>query len=89
MGHYKTLFLMSVAPGSERRKKATLANLLAGHSSINGVVINQDLIRSSLHNNDITLHRSAELAYNVQWAFAPDLLRQGLNVLIDSTCTYQ
>lgn len=86
MGHHKLLVQMSGAPGSG---KSTLANLLAGHSSINGVIINHDLVRSFFLDNGITSHRSAELSYNLQWVLAGDFLRQGLNVIVDSTCNHQ
>lgn len=82
----KLLVQMSGAPGSG---KSTLANLLAQHSSINGVVINHDLIKSCFLDNGITFQKSAELTYNLQWVLAGDLLRQGRNVIVDSTCNYQ
>ena len=82
----KLLIQMSGAPGSG---KSTLANLLARNSSINGVVINHDLIKSCFLDNGITFQKSAELTYNLQWVLAGDLLRQGRNVIVDSTCNYQ
>lgn len=82
----KLLVQMSGAPGSG---KSTLANLLAQHSSINGVVINHDLIKSCFLDNGIAFQKSAELTYNLQWVLAGDLLRQGRNVIVDSTCNYQ
>lgn len=82
----KLLVQMSGAPGSG---KSTLANLLAQHSSINGVVINHDLIKSCLLDNGITFQKSAELTYSLQWVLAGDFLRQGRNVIVDSTCNFQ
>jgi predicted kinase len=75
--------------GPGLRKKITLANLLAGHSSINAVVINHDLIKSFFLDSGIMFQVSAELTYNLQWVLAGDLLRQGRNVVVDSTCNYQ
>ncbi|KAI7786620.1 uncharacterized protein LA080_002730 [Diaporthe eres] len=77
---------MSGAPGSG---KSTLADLLAQHSSINGVIINHDLIKSCFLDNGIAFQKSAELTYTLQWVLAGDLLRQGRNVIVDSTCNYQ
>lgn len=86
MESHKLLLQMSGAPGSG---KSTLANLLAQHGSINGVVINHDLIKSCLLDNGISFQKSAELTYNLQWVLAGDLLRQGRSVIVDSTCNYQ
>lgn len=82
----KLLIQMSGAPGSG---KSTLANLLAQHSSINAVVINHDLVKSFFLDNGITFQKSAELTYGLQWVLASDLLRQGHNVIVDSTCNFQ
>lgn len=81
----KLLIQMSGAPGSG---KSTLANLLARHGLINGVVINHDLIKSFFLDNGITFQKSAELTYSLQWVLAGDFIRQGRNVIIDSTCNY-
>lgn len=80
------LIQMSGAPGSG---KSTLAKLLAQHSSINAVVINHDLIKSCLLDNRITFQKSAELTHSLQWVVADGMLRQGRNVIIDSTYNYQ
>lgn len=77
---------MSGAPGSG---KSTLANLLARHTPINGVIINHDLIKSFLLDNGNTFQQSAALTYGLQWVLAGDLLNQGRNVIIDSTCNFQ
>lgn len=86
MEAHKVLIQMSGAPGSG---KSTLAKLLAQHSSINGVVIDHDLIKSCLLDNGITFQKSAEITYSLQWILASDMLRQGRNVIVDSTCNYQ
>lgn len=86
MENRRLLIQMSGAPGSG---KSTLANLLAGHSSINGVVVNHDLIKSFFLDNGIIFQRSAQLTYNLQWLLAGDLLRQGRSVIVDSICNYQ
>lgn len=86
MEAHKVLIQMSGAPGSG---KSTLAKLLAQHSSINGVIIDHDLIKSCLLDNGITFQKSAELTYSLQWVLAGDMLRQDRNVIVDSTCNYQ
>ena len=74
---------MSGAPGSG---KSTVANLLA--KSIDGVVINHDLINSFSLENDISFDQSAKLTYRFDWVLAEDMIKQGRNVIIDSTCNY-
>lgn len=86
MEFQKLLIQMSGAPGSG---KSTLANSLAQHSSINAVVINHDLVKSFFLDNGITFQKSAELTYGLQWVLTGDLLRQGRNVIMDSTCNFQ
>ena len=76
---------MSGAPGSG---KSTLARLL--RQSIGGVVIDHDVFRSTLlEYDDMAFDQVAKRAYSLQWAFAEDVLKQGLNVVIDSPCNYQ
>lgn len=79
----KLLIQMSGAPGSG---KSTVANLLA--QSIGGVVVNHDLIKSFFLENDILFDQSAKMAYRFDWILAEDMIRQGRNVIIDSTCNY-
>lgn len=79
----KVLIQMSGAPGSG---KSTLANLLS--QSIDGVVINHDLIKSFFLENDILFEQSAKLTYRFDWILAEDMIKQGRNVIIDSTCNY-
>lgn len=64
-----------------------MANLLA--QSIGGVVINHDLIRSFFLENDILLDQSAKLTYRFNWILAENTIKQGWNVIIDSTCNHK
>lgn len=78
---------MSGAPGSG---KSTMARLL--QQSIGGLVIDHDILRSALLDdniNDIPFDKIAQSAYRLQWTLAQDVLKQGLNVIIDSTCNFQ
>jgi predicted kinase len=79
----KLLIQMADAPGSG---KSTLANLLA--QSLNGVVIDHDLIRSFFLSTSIPFSLSAQLSYSFQWVLASDILKQGRSVIVDSTCNY-
>jgi predicted kinase len=74
---------MSGAPGSG---KSTVANLLA--RSINGVVINHDLIKSFFLEHDISFDKSGKLTYDFDWVLAEDMIKQGRSVIIDSVCNY-
>jgi predicted kinase len=76
---------MSGAPGSG---KSTMAKLL--RQSIGGVVIDHDIIRSSLlEDNDLPFDEVAKKAYRIQWAFAEAMAQQGFNIIMDSTCNFQ
>ncbi|KAF8859557.1 hypothetical protein BDZ45DRAFT_673299 [Acephala macrosclerotiorum] len=77
---------MSGAPGSG---KSTLANLLT--QSLNGIVINHDLLKSFLLEYDLgaSFNQVAKLTYNLQWTLAEDVMKQGRTVIIDSTCNYE
>lgn len=78
------LIQMSGAPGSG---KSTLSRLLRPH--INGVIIDHDVLRSSLlETSGIMFNDAAKLAYRTQWKLAEDLMKQGLSVIVDSTCNY-
>ncbi|KAI8662467.1 hypothetical protein NCS56_01050700 [Fusarium sp. Ph1] len=81
----KLLVQMSGAPGSG---KSTIARLL--RQSIGGVVIDHDVLRSSLlEDSDIPFDQVAKRAYNLQWRLAEDFMKQGLSVIVDSTCNFQ
>ncbi|KAF3940940.1 hypothetical protein ABW19_dt0205242 [Dactylella cylindrospora] len=80
----KLLIQMSGAPGSG---KSTMASLLS--KSINGVVINHDLIKSFFLENGSSFSQSANLTYSFDWVLAEDMIKQGWNVIIDSTCNYE
>ncbi|RSM14226.1 hypothetical protein CEP52_001419 [Fusarium oligoseptatum] len=81
----KLLIQMSGAPGSG---KSTIARLL--RQSIGGVVIDHDVLRSALlEDSNVPFDQVAKRAYNLQWRLAEDFMKQGLNVIIDSTCNFQ
>lgn len=75
---------MSGAPGSG---KSTIARLLG--NSISGVVIDHDIFRSTLLESDVPFDQAARIAYQLQWALARDVMKQGCSVIIDSTCNFQ
>lgn len=82
---HRVFIQMSGAPGSG---KSTMAKLL--RQSIGGLVIDHDVIRSCLlGDSDIPFDQAAKMAYRLQWALANEVLQQGLNVIIDSTCNFQ
>jgi predicted kinase len=81
----KILIQMSGAPGSG---KSTLANLLA--QSMNGIVVNHDLIKFFFLENGILFEQTAKLAHDFQWTLAKDMIKQGqATIIVDSTCNYQ
>lgn len=80
----KLLIQMSGAPGSG---KSTIATIL--RQQIGGVVINHDVIRSSLLESSVPFDQAAKQAYKLQWALAGDVMNQDHNIIIDSTCNYQ
>ncbi|KFY12072.1 hypothetical protein V492_04110 [Pseudogymnoascus sp. VKM F-4246] len=75
---------MSGAPGAG---KSTIAKLLG--QSIGGLVIDHDVLRSTLLESDLEFGAAAKHAYQLQWALAQDVMKQGLSVIIDSTCNFQ
>ncbi|KAI9826025.1 MAG: hypothetical protein M1826_006823 [Phylliscum demangeonii] len=79
----KLFIQMSGAPGAG---KSTVAGLLA--PSIGGVVIDHDIIRSSLLESNVPFEEAAKHAYRLQWTLADALMRQGFSVVIDSTCNF-
>ncbi|KAI0465820.1 P-loop containing nucleoside triphosphate hydrolase protein [Xylaria cf. heliscus] len=80
----KFLIQMSGPPGSG---KSTLARLLA--SSINGVVINHDLIKAFFLESNFSFQDSSKLTYRLDWVLAEDVIQQGRSVVIDSVCNYE
>ncbi|KAK8075789.1 ATP-binding protein [Apiospora hydei] len=82
----KMLIQMSGAPGAG---KSTMATLL--QRSIGGLVIDHDIIRSSLLEDysNVPFDQVASSAYRLQSAMADQAAKQGLNVIIDSVCNYQ
>ncbi|KAI9675067.1 MAG: hypothetical protein M1817_001474 [Caeruleum heppii] len=76
---------MSGAPGSG---KSTIARLL--RRSIGGVVIDHDVLRSTfLDGSDHQFDQAAKYAYQLQWTLAEDVMKQGLDVIVDSTCNFK
>ena len=76
---------MSGAPGSG---KSTLAKLLG--REIDGVVIDHDLFKSSLLEDDaISFDQAGKVAYRLDWVVAEGMMEQGRSVILDSTCNFQ
>lgn len=51
------------------------------------VIIDHDVLRSTvLSASDRSFDEAARLAYGLQWALVDDMLKQGVSVIIDSTC---
>ncbi|KAI1310307.1 P-loop containing nucleoside triphosphate hydrolase protein [Xylaria venustula] len=80
----KLIIQMSGPPGSG---KSTLARLLA--RSIDGVVINHDLIKDFFLDSSFSFLDSARLTYRLDWALAEDMIQQGRSVVVDSVCNYE
>ncbi|KAK4171460.1 P-loop containing nucleoside triphosphate hydrolase protein [Triangularia setosa] len=80
----KMLIQMSGAPGAG---KSTMAKLL--QRSIGGLVIDHDVIRSAILENNVPFELAAKQAYNLQWVFTREVVRQGLSVIIDSPCNFR
>ena len=80
----KLFIQMSGAPGS---RKSTTAKLLA--QSIDGVVIDHDIIRSSVLEHQISFEEVAKLAYDLSCALAESIIQQERSIIIDSTCNYK
>ncbi|KAK7426563.1 hypothetical protein QQZ08_006893 [Neonectria magnoliae] len=79
----KRLIQMSGAPGSG---KSTMATFLA--QSLDAVVINHDLTKAFFLENDVSFGNSAELTYRFDWILAEDMIQQGRDVVMDSTCNF-
>ena len=67
---HKLFIQMSGTPGSG---KSTIAALL--RQRIGGVVIDHDVLRSSLFESGIPFDQAAQHAYQLQWALAQDFIR--------------
>lgn len=81
----KLFIQMSGAPGSG---KSTVAQRL--QSRIEGEIVDHDAIRSQIIESDIaSFDKAAEKAYIEQWAQAENIMKQRINIIIDSTCNYQ
>lgn len=82
----RNLFIqMSGAPGSG---KSTMAKLL--QQSIGGIVVDNDIIKSCLlEDSTEAWDQVSRRAYRLQWMWAEEAAKQGLNVIVDSTCNYQ
>ncbi|HEX4775015.1 MAG TPA: AAA family ATPase [Candidatus Saccharimonadales bacterium] len=75
---------MSGAPGSG---KTTLSRLLA--TSLNGVAIDHDLLKTFFLDSALPFDQSGRLTYRLQWVLAADFLRQGHRaVVVDSPCNF-
>ncbi|GAP85734.1 putative ATP-binding protein [Rosellinia necatrix] len=74
---------MSGTPGLG---KTTTANLLA--SRIDAVAIPHDNIRSLLLNSGVSFAEAGMMAYDLNWVFAENAIRQGLSVIVDAPCLY-
>ncbi|KAK0124043.1 hypothetical protein ONS95_009028 [Cadophora gregata] len=80
----KLFIQMSGAPGSG---KSTMAKKLG--CSVNGVIIDHDILRSSFLEANTPFDEAAKHAYQLQWILAQDFMKQGHSIIIDSTCNYQ
>lgn len=74
---------MSGTPGSG---KTTLATALS--KELNAVIIDHDITKTALLISDIPTDIAGKASYNVLFALAPHLLRQGHSVIFDSPCLY-
>ncbi|KAK3367198.1 P-loop containing nucleoside triphosphate hydrolase protein [Lasiosphaeria ovina] len=81
----KLFIQMSGAPGSG---KSTTSKLVG--NSIDGVVIDHDILKSSLLEDGIlSFDQAAKAAYRIDWALADTLMEQGRSVVLDCPCNYQ
>lgn len=53
------------------------------------MVIDHDVLRSSLLESGLPFDQAAQHAYQLQWALAQNFINQHLKIFIDSTCNYQ
>jgi predicted kinase len=81
----KFVIQMSGAPGSG---KSTIACMLK--DSLDGaVIIDHDVLKSALLEDDIAIDQAAKHAYRLQGRLAELFVEQDHSVIIDSTCNYQ
>ncbi|KAI1734496.1 P-loop containing nucleoside triphosphate hydrolase protein [Xylaria scruposa] len=78
------LIQMSGPPGSG---KSTLARLLA--RSINGVVVNHDLIKAFFLESSFSFEDASRFTYQLDWTLAEDMIQQGRSVIVDSVSNYE
>jgi predicted kinase len=81
----KLFMQMCGAPGSG---KSTVSKLLR-RSISDTVVIDHDVLRSSLLESNVPFKQAADQAYQLQWKLAQDFIGQGFNIIVDSTCDLQ
>ena len=53
------------------------------------MIIDHDVLRSSLLTSGVPFDIAAKQAYQLQWVLAEDFVKQGLAVIVDSICNYQ
>lgn len=85
MSTHRLFIQMSGAPGSG---KSTMSRLL-GHSISNTIVIDHDILRSTFIESGMSFDQAAKSAYQLQWKLAQDYMKQGLHIIVDSTCNFQ
>ena len=80
------MFLLQMAgfPGSG---KSTIAKLIARNT--NSIVIDRDIIKSSMLNSGIKDQLLADASYLVVFDLAAYYLEQGISVIIDTPCYYK
>lgn len=80
----KLLIQMSGAPGSG---KSTTAKLLARWLD-SVVILDHDLLRSTILQHNAAFAEAAKLAYALGWALAEDTIKQDKSAILDSPCNY-
>lgn len=78
------LIQMSGVPGSG---KSTVAHEIRRHTG--AVILDNDVIRSTVLDNGIELDTAGRVAYATMHAIAGSLLMQGFSVVMDSPCRFQ
>ena len=54
---------------------------------VDGIALDHDIIKSTLL-EDLAFEKATKAAYRLDWALAESIIKQGRNVIIDSTCNY-